>query len=184
MNKRGFVDQIILIVTIAVIAIIGIAIIWGLTIGVPLFSNLFSTAGQSIVSTGSGNSDIGPALNASINPAINSVSMIQYLIYAIFFGFVCGLGVVAYYARSYPFMIVIWIALSVIFTIFGLFLSNAYSDIIASGGIISQSVASWGTMNWIMLNLPTVFAIAGFVGGVIIFMLIPRETEAEAGAYL
>jgi hypothetical protein len=43
----------------------------------------------------------------------------------------------------------------------------------------SSVMIGWGTSNWILLNLPTIFVSIGLIGGVIMFLLIPKEADAE-----
>ena len=66
----------------------------------------------------------------------------------------------------------------VIMTIMGIYLSSAYSDMIADS-YTSSVMIGWGTSNWILLNLPTIFVSIGLIGGVIMFLLIPKEADAE-----
>jgi len=182
MNNKGqaFVENYVTIMITVIVIAIGCVFLWGFMVGLPLMSDLVGTGTSSIRDLSSSVNDvnINNSMQIATTPVLNVLGDFQFALYLFFFGLFVGFCVLCYYARSYPFMLFVWIALMTVMTLMGVYLSSAYTDMLVDT-YTSSVMIQWGTVNWILTNLPMVFVAIGLIGGAIMFLLIPKEADAE-----
>lgn len=186
MNRKGqlkYLDQfyLLLIVMVALIFIMGAFFVWGLL--APSTAGLISDVTGSVKSAGANTSDqnISDAVNVPADAILNSINNLEWITYAILFGAVFGFITMCFFVRTYPFLLVFWIILMGLIALISLFLTDAYQGVVTGNDYVSTASQSWATTNFILLHLPLIIVGVGILGGIIMFMLISREPEAETG---
>ncbi len=180
-NKKGVYDQIVVVV-IMLIVVAGIMFafwVWSIlgptTVG--LISQTSGDVRNAINNTGDGN--LTAAINPSLNAIDNSIVNIEWISYAVLIMLMFGFFIMCFYVRTYPFLIFIWIGGILVLTVLSFFITSSYQDLTSGSDYVATQVKGWSTSHFLMSNLPGVFVAVGLLGGIIMFVLISKNGEAE-----
>ena len=154
--------------------------IWGL-VG-PQLADTLGDVSTVFTDEYSGNTDI-PGINQSVQvgfvniaPAFQNLQWISYTLLVFLF---IGFFFLAFFVRTYPFMVIFWIGGMIVLVFASIFMSAAYNDM-RSNSETGELYKSWETNDFIMSHLPHIFTVVGFIGGFILFILANRDGDAEA----
>lgn len=86
--------------------------------------------------------------------------------------------VLAVNVRAHPSMMIIWIGFVVLLVMLMMIFSNTYETQVNLNP--SYYAVQDPFTNFIMLNLPSIIGVFGFIGGIFMFVIISREPEYEA----
>ena len=182
MNKKGIYQQYMLIMVVFIALATIMLVFWGLSAIVPtgasLVKDLTSEVSGMVVSTGDQNltNAISPQLNA-IDSTVNNFEWVIYmLLICSFIGFIA----LCFYVRTYPFLIFFWIFGMIIMVVISLFITNAYQSQTGGDDYIATASKAWTSNHYLMSNLPIIFVGVGVLGGIVLFILISKDPEAEA----
>lgn len=184
MGKRGFYNQ---AMTAAIIIGVLIAIMvcyWFWSLIAPSATSLTTDVSSIILNQARNSTDgnISNAANLAITPAINVLGDFEFFTYTLLSGAVMGFLLLCFYVRTYPFLLFFWIIGIFILALTSIWLTSSYEGAIAGAGYFSTTTTSWTTNHYIMSNLPSIFVGFGIIGGIILFLIVSRETEAEVQA--
>ena len=108
-----------------------------------------------------------------VNQAIQALRMVAIV-------YILGLAVIIIVTFALMRMSRIWffayILISMLAVIFAPTISNAYLSLLQTG-IMDNTLASFTTANWIILNLPIIVLIISILGGVLLFVGFLRTSE-------
>lgn len=184
-NKRGILDlrgdlsaKLFGVFIFAGILVFGILIYYVLSLLAPPLISSFSTFEISFREVTAFDGNLSAAEKTTfgnLSLAFNGLKWVSYVIlFALFFAF-C---ITAFYIRTYPFLIVVWIGVIIIMVIMGLYLAQTYNDLKTSGSL-SSAYTGWAGNDYILGYLPHIIAIFGLVGGIILFVLSSSGVEQE-----
>src|SRR3990167_3812375 len=185
MNKKAMENQIWTVVILAAV----------LT-GVILFAYVFSLLAPLITSTSSEiksivvdatnkpeDANLSNSLNVGITAVDDTIQSLKWISYTYIIALFMGFLLMAYYVRTYPFLIVFWIIIIFALTFLSMILSNSYQEFATSSNdLFGNAYASFGVNDFLMRNLPQMTVMFGIVGGIFLFILASRDSEAEASS--
>jgi len=93
---------------------------------------------------------------------------LDYVIFAVFIALVLGLIITGWFIGGNPLFMFLYFFFIVIAVIISVLLSNGYETII-DNSILSTQVSSFTITNQMVLNLPIIIAVVGFLGIVVMF---------------
>lgn len=134
-----------------------------------LSSNVQGAAGQ--------NQQIGTTINNTAIPIAESIHTTEWIGYGALVSLVFGFMIICLTVRSYPFLIYVWLGLGLVVVILSIFIANAYNGV-SGGNVGATSYQSLKGNDFIIGNLPLVMGGIMLVGGIILFVLVSRDTEA------
>jgi hypothetical protein len=109
-----------------------------------------------------------------VNSAIQALRMVAVV-------YILGLAVIIIVTFALMRMSRIWffayILISMLAIIFAPTISNAYLSLLQTG-IMDNTLASFTTANWILLNLPIIVLIISILGGVLLFIGFLRQEDS------
>lgn len=186
MNRKGFVTQAV-IVLILIVVLVGIMMIyWAWSVSAPFITTVGTEAttiiSQSVHSTG--DSALINASDVATEATSQSLGWMSTLSVLFFCAILIGFFVIAAMVRTYPFLIGVWIIGVLLLAFFSLFLTTSYQEIYLMDGYTQSVYTSWETNHFIMSNMPIIITVVGIIGGILLFLLIPREESIETGGAL
>lgn len=121
-----------------------------------------------------------PEINETIENTFGDVNDAYAALYwiALFliFGQIIGIFIGSYMVTTRPVFFVPWIFLIIISIIVGVGISNGY-EMIMNTPTLADTFAGFVGANEIMLNLPLILTIVGFMGGIIMFSQIGKGRQ-------
>lgn len=190
MNKRGFDNQIMILIVLGIMVILFMGIIFIVAVAGPIVVDLVSGTNDIVQdlaiskpppNAGNSNANFSEITQASFGNATEGVQQLQFLVYTLIIIMFLGFIAIAFYVRTYPFLIYIWILMIVVLAVFGLIITVAYQNIVDDNNYLAETVTSWKLTHFLMSSLPHIIVALGIVGGIIMFMLPSRDAESEAG---
>lgn len=184
MAKRGIVNQL-MTAAIVIGVLIGIMVMyWFWSLVAPTATALTSDVSTIILNQARNSTDgnISAAANLAVTPAINVLGDFEFVTYTLLAGALMGFFLLCYYVRTYPFLLFFWIIGMFILTLVSIWLTSAYEDATRGADYLSTATTAWTSNHYIMSNLPMIFVGVAIIGGIILFLLVSRETEAEVQA--
>lgn len=164
---------------------VGLFVFIILTFVIVLFSAIFIYMGQTTedqLKATLGNKELGGQYTANetidlsigkVNEAYDALYWIAlFLIIAQIFSILIG----SFLVRTHPVFFVGYIFLMLILIIVSVAMSNAY-EVLANDPTLGSTLSNFIGANEILLNLPFVITIIGFVGGIIMYSQIGRNTN-------
>jgi hypothetical protein len=181
-NRKGLLNQIMIVVILitVIIAIIGVFSLASIVLPVLTGEGIEVATLLQTSMNESGIAEMNDAGQVATSTTINVLGIFELLVYLFFFGLVIGFIMVAYYVRTYPFLAFFWAGGMVITTIIAMIMSNAYEQ--AKTGDLAQFYNTWGTNDLLMSYLPHIMAVVTIVGGIVLFVLVSRDSEGETQA--
>lgn len=185
MKKKGFLNQVMIVLIIVVVIIVIMGLFTLGSIVLPIIAGegaaLSSTIQSSVAD--SGVIELQNATQVSTDTVINVLGVMEVIVYLFFMGLVIGFIFIAYYVKTYPFLAWFWIGIMAIVVIMAMIMSNIYQEASVEGDL-SSFYTTWGTNDLLMNYLPHIFTFIGVFGGVILFVIISRDSEVETSTQL
>ena len=182
MNRKGLVQQIMIIIILFIVAVVIIAGYWMVSMVGPIVVGEGSNVANQIQSAISSAEPAGSGLTNASSVATSAVTdvlgVFELITYFIFIGVIIGYILVAFYVRTYPFLIGFWIFIMVALVVIAMIVSNSY-QLASTDANLSAFYSRWGTNDLLMNYLPHVVAIFGMVTTIMLFVLISRDPDAE-----
>lgn len=180
MNRKGDILSNIMIVMVLIVVVVGIIGVFSLgSIVLPIISGEGIDAANMIQESvaAAGDSGLTNASTVATSTTINTLGIVEMLVYFLFLGLVIGFIIVSYYIRTYPFLGFFWIGGMVIIVIISMIMSNAYEQ--AKTGDLASYYTTWGTNDLLMSYLPHIMAFITIFGGIVLFAIVSRDPEQE-----
>jgi hypothetical protein len=179
MNRKGLLNQILIVIVLIVVVMAIVASISLGSIIFPIISGEGIDVAHEIQSSIelAGNSEMTNASEVATSASINVLGTFEFIIYIGFLGLVIGYIMVAYYVRTYPFLAFFWIVGMILIVIFAMIMSNAYEQ--AKGGDLESFYTTWGSNDLLMSYLPHIMAFVTIIGGIVLFAIVSKDPEAE-----
>lgn len=145
-------------------------------------TNTFKTITPSLYKsdnqTGGTPTNVTQQIDSTIDTANGVIQASGWLPYTILVVMLVMFIVLAVNVRAHPSMMIIWIGFVIFIVMLMFIFSNSYET------QINLNPSYYATQdpftNFIMLNLPTIIGVFGFIGGIFMFVVISREPEYEA----
>ena len=177
-NKKGQVMNIIyifvaifIVITIALLLILITPIIREVSDTVlPALKVDFATIPQTNVSV---------STDAVITPVQTIFGMTDWIwgvAFVIAIVLIFGLAVATGLSSS-RFMMVLWLAMSVLLILFSILVSNIVEGMASGGGTIESGITQQSLLYYLLLNSPVIFIIVTFISGIIVFAGLKFDEE-------
>lgn len=161
LNKRGQIAfDLIVMIIILFIALVFFA-------GWTFMTHSLSTTLRGIGVMGNG-INMTQISDSTLGQYDSSLSMLQYLALAIFFGSVLSIFVHNYLIKVSPFFFAVYFILSVVAVIFSAIMSNAYMTLLKVPAL--STLYTYTMMNYIMMYLPIIISAVCFIGLILLFV--------------
>jgi len=181
MNKKGLWGQIwtIIIIMIVIVIIVGGFFVYSLVS--PVFTGTSSLIRNTLISgvNSTGNENLTMAVTITADSVNNSMQVLNWLGYMLLITMMVGVVMVAYYVRTYPFLIIYWLVFIILLVFISMLLSNAYESYANTGGFVSDNMLTNTANYYIMIYLPYIVSMFGVLVGIILFVLAGKEPETE-----
>jgi uncharacterized protein (UPF0333 family) len=181
MRKKGQVNQIMILVILTLVIVGIMGIFWMYSMVAPIVSQTAGTLTDELVIATAGMENEGNmsgAVRESAGIVTNSLPLLNYIGYFMFFMLILGFFLMAFFVRTYPFLIIFWIGLIFLLVLVALIMSNAY-QVAADTGEFSSAYSSFTMNDYVMRYLPHMIAVTGIFGGIILFVLVTKDPVAE-----
>lgn len=180
-NKKGFGNQLMIVLILAVVLAIGILIFWAGAMVLPLLTgtgNTLLNTIQTSVNANNPSSDLANATNITVNISKNILGIVETIVYISLFILMIGYITLCFYVRTYPFLAFFWIFIVVGLVFVSMFVSNAYM-LAKQDSNLADFYSTWGTNSLLMENLPVIVAFFGVISGIFLFVLATKDQEGE-----
>ena len=109
-----------------------------------------------------------------------SLPTLKWLALAIFLSMAIGIMVSNFLVKAHPAFLILYFLFTAIVVIFSVYITNAYEAIVLNP-TIGPSFASFGSMHYVMLNLPVIMTVVGFMGALFLFVGITVDSQSGGG---
>jgi hypothetical protein len=171
MNRKG---QMIALLTFVIAGIVIIFFFAGWT----YMFNSMTTVLHNVPSTKQVNMSI--AVAGIIDPVNNAMNGLNIISVAILLGLMLSIFIEAYYVRKHPILFVVYFLIVVLAVTSSIYIANQYETLMSNSLLGSYISANTGG-SFIVLNLPMITSLIGFVGLIILFAAVNRDPEYSRG---
>lgn len=181
MYKKGLVPQ---VITIFILFLVLIAIVigwWAFSLIAPPVLGVVGEGVQAFQTLGAGDPNLNRSIETTVVNTYKGFEQVRWLSYAILIASLAAFIMIAFFVRSYPFLAVFWIGFMVVLIFISIYLSSAYIDLIGPKDQISAYYTSFQGNDFFMQYLPHLMVGFALVGGLVLFILVPRDADAEGG---
>jgi len=173
MNRKGSAfSDLFLLIAILMVAVFLFA---GMVFGVRQVNTALSDI--DLVILGSNVTIASDQTFAQIDTAMGGM---KWVAVAIFFGMMVAIFVSNFLVKAHSVFFVVYILLTVIAVVFSTFVSNSYETMLSSG-VLAETLQSFSPTNFIILNLPTVITLIGFIGALFLFIGVTVDRQQGGG---
>lgn len=166
MNKKGNLLDVFMWIIISFVILIFFAMwIFGFNIMTDIMTNLDSTA---------------PGLNisqhaqATFGQVNNALEELKWIAFILIIGQALSIFLFNIFTREHPVMFVPYVLVNIIAVIFSVIISNTYENLLTNSAI-GETLMGFKAGTFIMLNLPYMATIVGFLGAVFLVIGLARE---------
>lgn len=176
LNRRGLVGPLISVFVIILAVMMVIVGFWIFGLAMPPIVDSVGTVTTVMQNASAGNSAMENATETTFVNVNKGMGAFHWIGYSMFIASLLGFVFVAFYVRTYPFLLIFWVGFMVVLIIGSIGLASAYQDI---AGSVSYYEA-WQTQHFFLTYQPHILVAMAFLGGLVLFVLISKESEAEA----
>lgn len=179
-NKKGLSTGLSILIVMGIVLFVLIAMLFVAQTTLPIIQGTLGDVNVVLQEAVQETGDTGliNASQSSFQPATDSLQNFEWITYTVFIFLFITFIIMAFYVRTYPFLIFIWIIMIIILLFASIFLTVAYQDLAASD--LGVYYSAWENSHWLVSNLPIVVLAIGIIGGIVMFILASREQEAES----
>ncbi len=176
MNKKGGIFQLFgigsIIITFVIVAfvIVLIAAVW---------LNGFGKFAQEIVNiegTFADDKNLSTYTSTTFGNLDIGFQQLRWITLVIIIGMMIGILLSAAMVRVHPAFFILYVLLTLGTIIFSIFISNSYSSLLDTVGL-GETLGSFKGSSYILSNLPIWTTVIAFIGGIIMFVGISRDSE-------
>lgn len=180
MNNRGLVQQMIVILVMigVLMALIVGYFAWSLI--APLLVSTGNELTGALQNVTQGDQNLSVIVNNTIVPLNTSVSQnLEWISYSLLVFLMLGFFLCCFFVRTYPFLLVFWLGFNFVIAFASIYMSSSYSDLLRGSDAAALAYQSWQANSFIITNLPAICIAIGVLGGIILFVLLTKDPEAE-----
>lgn len=104
-----------------------------------------------------------------------AMNQLRFIAFALIFGLILLIMFSNFLVKNHPAFLVIYVLMIIIAIIISVAVSNAYSNLITDP-LLGSAFTSFQETNYILLYLPTVVTVIGFIGALILLIGITRDS--------
>jgi len=119
--------------------------------------------------------NVSAAAEVTFGQVQEGLNYLRLIAFVIFFGLVLSFLLINAFVKAHPFLYVVYVLVSMFATILSVYLSNFYSDKLLTMPTIGTTFQSFTVMNFVMANLPLLIGTIGILGGILLFINLPRD---------
>lgn len=178
--KKGltFLDLFLLIASITTIVLFFGTILFGFN----LVNDQMQTIGN--ISINGNQVNVTQISNDSLGVVVEGLGQLRLIGFFMFFAYVVSILLSAYIESKNPgFGFFLHLCITAIAAIVSIEVSNAYEGILI-GNVIGPTLQTMTGLTFVMLNLPAVIIVVGFIGMILLYAGIPKDRETLAGGIL
>lgn len=175
MNKRAnlFTDLFVWMVVVFAFAVVMILIYYGITTSA---AQIMTDVIPNINIDGVNATDIA---NNTIGAIIPAYENLKWITYALIIGSILTVILGNFLVRIHPIFAVPYVLIIAIAVVISVPLSNAYEDLLYSGDSLGTIFQGFYGTSWIFLHLPIWVLIIGILGGITLFIGLPRDKPIQ-----
>lgn len=186
LNKKGFVQQLLIVVVLLIVIGIFIAGFWAWSVSAPFITKLSGDI-KSNVQLSTQQSDDSNLINSTYvasEVGNESVQTLRTITFIFFFIMILGFIMIAAMVRSYPWLIAIWTIGMILLTFLSTYVSNSYTSIYNTSPEARAAYDSWPSNHFLLSNLPMIILFFSLVTGLAMFLIIPKDIDIETGGVI
>lgn len=184
MNKRGNFMMGVYIILVMLIVFGAVMIFYyAWSLAGPIIQDLGQEVSNEIIKA-TGNetaNNLSESATVAFGSARTSLGILQTVTILFFFVMILGFIIMAFFVRSYPFLLFVWIIGIIILVFVSIFLSASYEELKSTDGYLREVYASWGMNDFILSNLPAIFSIIGAMGALVMLFVLSQDQDIETG---
>ena len=176
-NRRGIASQFVILIVMGIILFCLFAFWWAYSLIGPPILNTIDNAVTTLSTSQAGNQNISDALNATIVPVNRSLGNLEWISYSLPIMLLLVFILMCSYARSYPFLLPVWLAICAILVFSAIVLSAGFENSTVNDGAL---YAGYEANNFFITYMPHMITAIGIIGGFVLLIIVSRDKEAEA----
>lgn len=184
MDKQGQFNQIMIVLIMAGILAAIIVFFYVYTLVQPVITKTtgeVNTIVNGIAGTDNAdNANITAAVNVATSPVEGINNVLSWFGYFMFFGMLIAFLIIAFNVRASPYLGFFWIGIIACLALLSMWLSNSYEEIKVGDAYIRAAYEANGVSDFLMSYLPHLVVAFGLIGGLLLFLLISINNDAEA----
>jgi len=122
-----------------------------------------------------GASNFTDATNRTFGQVDATLPALRWIAVVIFFSMIIAMFVSNFLIKANPVFFAVYVFILIIAIVFSAYVSNAYETLLTINDV-GPEVQQFTGMNYIFINLPIWITVVGFIGGIILFIGIFRDT--------
>jgi len=176
LNKQGgFTDLFLLIIFSFIVAlIIGVFLFIGVTSSNQLHLSMDS------MDLSDGTNNVSVVIDNTMGATNMAYQTMKWTGILIIFAMILGIFIGSYMVTTKPVFFIPYLFLVIIAIVVSVGVANAY-DMLISNATLGSTFATMGGINWMLLNLPLVVTLTGFIGGIIMFSRLGKGEQQQYG---
>ena len=115
--------------------------------------------------------NVTESMDNFLGKATQSYSVMSWVTYMILIAMILSILITNALVKTNPFWFVAYVFVVILAIVISAVLSNVYEDI-ATNSVISSGFTGLTTTTWLLLNLPYIVTIVGFIAGILLFINI------------
>jgi len=120
------------------------------------------------------------AVANTVAPVNNAMSGLNAISMAIILGLIIASFIEAYFVRKHPIMFVVHLFIVAMAVTASIYISNEYEKLMTNG-ILGSYLTANTALSFIALELPIIVTVVGFVGLILLFAAINRDSDTNRG---
>jgi hypothetical protein len=120
------------------------------------------------------------AISNTIQPVNHAMSGLNAISICIMIGLILGSFIEAYFVRKHPILLVVHILIVSLAITASIYVSNQYESLMQNA-LLGSYISGNTALSFFVLNLPLIVGVVGFVGLILMFIAINRDSEYNKG---
>jgi hypothetical protein len=171
-NKRGDVTALVLFIVLAILVVV----ISGIYVYMADITNvaLKDALGKQTIGT----INVNQTIQDTFGQVAVSYQTLSWLTTLMIVGMILSIFIGSYLVTTKPVFFVPYIFVVIIAVLVGTEMSNAY-EILINDPLLQSAYAGFTSSNWMLLHLPLILSIVGFIGAIIMFSRLGKKAEYD-----
>ena len=150
-----------------------IAVGFMFTLGSAIFVQAFGEVTTTLINIdtpGPGNLNISDSSEKTFGQTNLAFQQLRWWSFMIMFGMIAGIIISALLVRVHPSFFGLYILLTMVLTVFSIFISRGYEDILLGSNALSGTLQSFVGASFMLQNLPVIVVATSMIGAVLAFV--------------
>jgi len=172
MNRKGIFEVIVFLIVAFIVFLFFASWMYGFGLITEQVEGLGITD-NNINLTDAGKNTFGQ-VNSAL-PALKWIALVMVI------GMIMSIMISNLFVKAHPAFFIVYILITIVSVVLAVSISNAYESLLTSANPLTDTLQSFGAMDFIMLNLPIWALIVGIMGAIFLFIGITLDRESGGG---